>query len=453
MEQENKNQGKGKNVVIVILVTLVLVVTALCTLVIMNDIKSRSNEVDSTEKESDSFTDLVSLSLKDNESKSVNFNGKKISLKLKNDIVYLNDKKIYSDNSSIDNMSNNIIVTNRMILVSKPAGQYGREYMFYDLNGNTINYFGKKAQYNDLKVENGKLKVVPFIFDSQWMSGYRIGNLLTIEGDVDNCSGKMLKDYPNIIEEHKNDVLKADYYFYLSGNELTLKYDKILLTVGDLDKNTCVIEENNNNDTSTNDNQQTFKNSDEIDETILNNLYSIVGILPVDQYNRNNCLNMAISSNNYKENATKIFSWYAYMNNMQVYHEEDDACNGDNKCMASYGAASLTEISKTNATQIIFLYNLGNTLDSFLTTVPAYENLYYYGSQVGDPPVCKYFIEHNTDSKYLNSNSIRIVDNQKVTEKELPGNGNVVSTKDRIVTYDFVKENGGNYYLENVIVE
>ena len=203
-----------------------------------------------------------------------------------------------------------------------------------------------------------------------------------------------------------------------------------------------------NNNTNTNSNS-----NNEIDETILNNLYSIVGILPVDQYNRNDCLNMAISSNNYKENAAKIFSWYAYINNMHIYHSVDDACKGDDKCLSSYGAASLTEISKANANQIIFLYNLQNILDNFLTTVPAYQNLYYYGSQVGDPPVCRYSIEHNTDSKYLDSNSIRIVDTQKVTEKELPGDGNVVSTNNRIVTYNFVKENGGNYHLNQVSVQ
>ena len=72
---------------------------------------------------------------------------------------------------------------------------------------------------------------------------YIIGNLNTEPEDSKNCS-KKLSDYPSVIEEHKNDILEADYYFEFSNNELSLKIDKVLLTAEEFAKknpNICVF--------------------------------------------------------------------------------------------------------------------------------------------------------------------------------------------------------------------
>ena len=69
--------------------------------------------------------------------------------------------------------------------------------------------------------------------------GYRIGSLTTEPVDWDDCP-KKLKDYPEIIEEHKDDILSADYYFEYINHELLLKVLKVKLTVGDLEPDTCV---------------------------------------------------------------------------------------------------------------------------------------------------------------------------------------------------------------------
>ena len=182
------------------------------------------------------FTDLIELSLSNDENIDVTVGGKLLSFKIDNNFVYLNGKKI----KELQDETKYITVTNRMILLINNAGQFGYNYSFYDLEGNAIKFTGGDTQYYDLRVEDGKLKVNAFIPEKHWMDGYIIGNLLT-EPDDTSCS-KRLKDYPKIVDEHKNDVLSADYYLDLVGNELSLKVEKVNLTVADLDPNTCVSE-------------------------------------------------------------------------------------------------------------------------------------------------------------------------------------------------------------------
>ncbi len=236
MENQNENQKNNKKALIIAIAGVLIIIGIIVALYFYNKSFNDKNS---------NSTDFIQLSLVNNEVKEVVIDGKKISLELKDNAVYLNGKNIYSNDIGIENVPNNITITKEMILIVKPGGQFGNNYAFYDLNGKEINYVGKDAQFNNLKFEDGKLKVNAFITENHWMGGYRIGNIMTID-DTENCSGKRLKDYPSAIEEHKNDVLDADYYFNLSGNEVSLKYDTVLLTVGDLDLNTCILQENDN---------------------------------------------------------------------------------------------------------------------------------------------------------------------------------------------------------------
>ena len=205
-----------------------------------------------------------------------------------------------------------------------------------------------------------------------------------------------------------------------------------------------------------NDNEtiNNVNNNDEIDTAVLNNLYTIVGILPVDQYYRNSCLNKAISTNDYKNNAYEIFSWYAYFYNMDSNHYNDEKCKLDIECQKALSAAASRTITKENANKILELYNFEETSNSFLKPLSSYDDEYSYATQIGDPPTCRYSIEHDTDSKYLDSNTIRITDKQNITEYGFfEESDQIKSQKEQTVTYDFRKNTEGKYYLESVIVK
>lgn len=226
-----------------------------------------------------------------------------------------------------------------------------------------------------------------------------------------------------------------------------LVYDKVLNKEPESN-----MVDNNENDNMEND---TNKNGN-IDSTILNKLYSIIGIQPVDQFYKNNCLNLEISQNNYRDNARSIFSWYASLNDLNTYHEDAMITEEGGVSYSVYMAAATRSISKQNASNIIILYDFDNMSD-FLNEMPKpYENEYYYASYTSQPESCDYDVEHNTTSEYIGSSTIRIVDNQNVTEYNFQSEhskDNVKTTKNQTVTYTFEKDNNGNYYLNNVNVK
>lgn len=196
------------------------------------------------------------------------------------------------------------------------------------------------------------------------------------------------------------------------------------------------------------------QSSNEIDSVILNNLYTIVGILPVDQYYRNSCLNKAISTNDYKKNAYEIFSWYAYFYSMDSNHYNDEKCKSDVECQKALSAAASRTITKKDAKSILTLYNFEENSTNFLRPLSSYDDEYSYATQIGDPPTCRYSIEHDTDSEYLDSNTIRITDKQNITEYGFfEESDQVKSQKEQTVTYDFKKNTEGNYYLNSVTVK
>ena len=226
-----------KRILICILCLLVLFISG-CSF----NINLNNNNLDDPNKlasnhNGNSFTELLKYNLEDIKEVNLIVNSKELIFKNENGNIYFNGK-------IINNSTPIIYVTNNIVLFESEPSQVGSNYLVYDLDGNKIKKtFGEKSQFHDLKVKNGKLYVSVFDFDTKWMEGYIIGNLNTESEDSKDCN-KRLSEYPSVIEEHKNDILEAEYYFEFSNNELSLKVDKVLLTVEEFAKknpNICVF--------------------------------------------------------------------------------------------------------------------------------------------------------------------------------------------------------------------
>ena len=214
---------------------------------------------------------------------------------------------------------------------------------------------------------------------------------------------------------------------------------------------------NNGNGNGEIDKSKSDVNSNSIDSTVLDNLYNIIGILPKDKEYVNNCLNEAISVNDYRANSKGIFSWYAELHNMTTYHKDAVLTVLENGAKVSvYMAPATRSISKKDASKIIALFNL-DEMDGFFDQMPSpYDDEYYYGSQTTQPLVCNFDVEHNTTYSIVDSSTIRITDNQVVKEYDWSSkhtSENMVSKKNQIVMYEFKKGTSGEYYLNDVVVK
>lgn len=246
MEEKKDNKGLLVGIIIFLIICLVAIFYFMFKMTyVENKDNTNNNTSESEQKETtnqeEGFTELTKYELQEGEEKEITIKNKTIKLKRKDDKYYINDKEVESNIPIIK-----AYVTNKIILFEKGPGQFGATYIVYDLDGNKIDIEAEEAQYNNLRCENGKLMVDAFIFKTHWTEGYRIGNLLTEPEGMGKCS-KKLSDYPNIIEEHKEDVLEANYYFDYTNNKLILKVDEVKLTVAELAKDAskiCVSESN-----------------------------------------------------------------------------------------------------------------------------------------------------------------------------------------------------------------
>lgn len=200
-----------------------------------NNNDNNNNDDNNAISESLKFTSLEEYELSSNDEKEVTINNKTLKFKTINDQLYFNDKKIEASYTKI-------YVTNLVVLFIKNYGQWGAVYSVYDLDGNDVTYsIDNSYQFVGLRIEDDKLRADVYNEKVIWMEGYRIGNLITGSEPWVDCT-KRLKDYPDVVEEHKDDILEADYYFEYSNHELSLKVLKVKLTVGDLELDTCVSE-------------------------------------------------------------------------------------------------------------------------------------------------------------------------------------------------------------------
>lgn len=188
-------------------------------------------------------------------------------------------------------------------------------------------------------------------------------------------------------------------------------------------------------------------NNKEPDSVLINELYEIVGInWNGDKFN-GDCLNYYLSNNNYKSNAQKIFSLYAIYNKMVTNRYNEKNCNDE--CKMAYSCAECTSILKIDAEKILKLYNFENLK---FNKLPGFDTDYAYASDI-PVGVCHYDVKHDTNTKYIYENEIRITDNQVVTDYAYGEGDKVDSIKNQTVTYDFKKDNNGKYYLAEVSVE
>lgn len=160
------------------------------------------------------------------------------------EVVYVGDKKLeFSVNDGqlvfndkiIEESVGDIYVTNLVVLITKNRGISGYVYSAYDLDGNKVTYsIPENFQFLNLRIEDGKLTADVTDINTVWLEGYNIGNLIVSgRGGPLDCE-KTLSDYPEIVEEHKDDILDAKYHFEYANNELSLKIDEVILTVGQL---------------------------------------------------------------------------------------------------------------------------------------------------------------------------------------------------------------------------
>ena len=216
----------------------------------------------------------------------------------------------------------------------------------------------------------------------------------------------------------------------------------ILLATGTISFSNKINQESNSNSSS----QQTT-NSNGIDSALVNSLYDVLGINWSGTYDSGDCLNYLLSSNDYKSNSQKIFSLYVGHNNMWTYRYDNGSC--DTECKKAYSCAECTSILKSDADKVSKLYNFTNLKFSEL---PGFDTDYAYVSGI-PAGVCHYGVTHDTSSEYIDSNTIRITDNQVATDYVFGEDNKINSTKNQVVTYDFKKDSAGNYYLDNVTVK
>ena len=193
------------------------------------------------------------------------------------------------------------------------------------------------------------------------------------------------------------------------------------------------------------ENKSETTSNEKIDSALENSLYKMLGIIEDSTWG--DCLNYMLSSNDYKTNAKQIFGLYASNNSLNTNHYNDGACNEDCKKALSCGECS--SIKKIDADKIIKMYSLNNLQ---LNELPGFKEEYAYTNGI-PAGVCHYKVTHDTNSKYLDSNSIRIVDKQAATDYVFGEDNKVNSTKNQEVTYDLKKDNNGNYYLSQVTVK
>lgn len=196
-------------------------------------------------------------------------------------------------------------------------------------------------------------------------------------------------------------------------------------------------------------------NNEVVDEKIFSELLNIIGV-SIDNRNMSNCLNVALSNKNYKDNAYDIFSWYVFNNNLNTHHYNDEKCQLSDECTRAYSCGGCMSILKKDVDEIIRKYDLNNNDIDIFNEMPEYADEYHYTSSACCGAVCAFYIEHNITTEIINLSDVRIVDIQKVDEYKWDdelSDYNIKNSKNQTVTYDFVKDSYGNYYLSNVDVK
>ena len=192
-----------------------------------------------------------------------------------------------------------------------------------------------------------------------------------------------------------------------------------------------------------------------VDKKDFNEVLNIIGISTFTNDSISDFLNVLISKNNYKEDAERIFSLYAGINDIKTERSNEEKCKTSVECTYIHGVPNTSTILKSDANRIKELYNFSNELDDFFEKLPEYDEDYLYTNLYAYTVAQNYFsIKHDAIVEYVNANSyneIKVTDKQIVTEFII--NTNEKNTKEQEVTYLFKKNSKGNYYLYSVEVK
>lgn len=216
----------------------------------------------------------------------------------------------------------------------------------------------------------------------------------------------------------------------------------------DVDNN---IKDNVNEEQSSGCNNEDVFINKNVDKDILNELYGYLGMLP-NKYNCSNSrLSYNISNNDYKKNADMIISLYSNSydeNDLILDNKEEIYLDGELCVFCGL-------IKKEDAERIYEFYNFSGKITDYFNVHSKYDDKYilelwntsvelmWNGPDAG--------VKHNVTSEYINTSDIRIIDKQVVSYY----NNSFYDLKsyEQEVTYDFVKDSEGNYYLSNVNVK
>ena len=266
------------------------------------------------------------------------------------------------------------------------------------------------------------------------------------------------------LENHKNNYGLIAFVIVLVLLVLALggyiAYDKVLLS--------------NSKQTNNNTNTKTNVNNGVIDDSILNDLFDIIGVSHSGKDVRD-CLNYYVSSNDYKNssNVYQIFSWLGQVEKYSIPMYEPCWLLENGSC-APNGDTLL--VTKSDIEKAFKVYGITKSIDDYNDIFKpyvdgelkvSYERVKNYDSSqkyytftpahhVGN---CNYDVTHFIDTKADENNDIVMIDMQNITEYEWD-NIHFDSTKKvekniitKNVTYTFKKDSDGNYNLNNVVVK
>ena len=243
MEEKKDNKGLLVGIIIFLIICLVAIFYFIFKMTyVENKDNTNNNTSESEQKETtnqeEGFTELTKYELQEGEEKEITIKNKTIKLKRKDDKYYINDKEIEN--------TMGFYVTNKLIF-SYNTGQNGEQYKIYNLDGDNLYNTKENEYFWKLRIEDNKLLV-----DGADTTNYNLeyGTLhidsIIIEPCelVENGKGKSIKNYNEILEKHKDEVLEGKYDITLNNNDVKFNLVEAQVKVEKYigDEGFCVIE-------------------------------------------------------------------------------------------------------------------------------------------------------------------------------------------------------------------
>lgn len=376
-------------------------------------------------------------------------------------VLFATNAISFNDNSNDDVVDNgnkdwvDYLKTKNIVVKASEYNSQNNECEFKDIS---LSFNDVKEIINELsskkitKYYYGSFPPTGTICSDRYMLEYD-GNRISLE-----ASGYMWVNDDNLSNKIDLDVDNVDYAEGADYTSYVYKFDTEFKDI---------IDNNIKNYDVDNDITKKFKlDNQNVEEKDLNVVLDMLGLYEfyrndyiLEDFNDDNeCLNYYVSNSNFRNNSKEIFIWYATSHNLTTYREGAlmDVDNDGKGDISVYNCADCGSIIKSGADKIIKLYKLSG-MDEYLGEMPEpYKELdytiNYYELSGMHPMVCNIETSHNLDVKYGDNKKIIVTDNQNVVEYEFVDD-KVKNEKSQIVTYDFVKDSDGNYYLSNVNVK